>query len=86
MPSADSATRTRQRTRAQLKRVISGDISNTIYADKMGLIIDRKERQKLKCKAISKRSGERCKNWAMIGRLNCRLHGGKSTGRGNKKQ
>lgn len=32
----------------------------------------------MQCKAKSKRSGERCKNNAMIGQEVCRLHGGKS--------
>jgi hypothetical protein len=32
------------------------------------------------CKAKSKQSGERCKNFATKGRSVCRIHGGKSTG------
>lgn len=32
------------------------------------------------CKALSKRSGLRCKNFATKGKRVCRMHGGKSTG------
>jgi len=32
------------------------------------------------CTAQSKRSGIRCKNWALRGKSTCRFHGGASTG------
>lgn len=32
------------------------------------------------CQAMSKRSRQLCKNWAMRGKSTCRFHGGKSTG------
>ena len=32
------------------------------------------------CEARSKRSGERCKNYASKGKRVCRIHGGRSTG------
>jgi hypothetical protein len=32
------------------------------------------------CQAKSKQSGQRCKNYAIKGKLVCRFHGGKSTG------
>lgn len=35
---------------------------------------------KKRCKAKSKQTGERCKNWATPGKDVCRFHGGKSTG------
>lgn len=37
------------------------------------------------CEAKSKRSGERCRNFASKGKLVCRIHGGKSTGAKTKK-
>ena len=33
-----------------------------------------------RCQAKSKRSGKRCKRWAIKGKTVCSMHGGKSTG------
>ncbi len=33
-----------------------------------------------RCRAYSKRSKQRCKNWALRGKGVCRFHGGNSTG------
>lgn len=32
------------------------------------------------CKALSKQSGQRCKNFSSKGKAVCRIHGGRSTG------
>lgn len=33
-----------------------------------------------RCNAISKRSREQCKNWAIRNKTKCKFHGGKATG------
>lgn len=38
------------------------------------------ERTAAGCQAHSKRSHQRCRNWALRGKKVCRFHGGKSTG------